>query len=58
MTVGELKDKLNQFTDDTEVLITDGYLLNCYRGAYLVVEYTDMEGAVFCDIGIGHCLEE
>lgn len=43
---------------DQEVLITDGFNARCYRGDYSIVKYTDIDGTVYADIGIGGCLED
>lgn len=48
MTVAELVDKLNCFSANMEVTITDGYDCKCYEGDFVVAEF---EGTV--DIGIG-----
>jgi len=42
---------------DVEVLISDGYRGYFYRGNYKLERYS-MNGEVFVDIAIGHCLEE
>lgn len=40
-----------------EVLITDGFLANCYRGDYDIVAWDEDNGQMCIDIGIGGCLE-
>ncbi len=50
MTVAELIQKLNQFPQDMEVKITDGFNLNFYGGDFTVEVFED-----FVDIGIGGC---
>ncbi len=58
MRVSELKRILNEFDDDLEVLITDGFNARCYRGAFSVESFIDLDGYEFADIGIGGCEEE
>lgn len=58
MTVQELINALKKFNPDTEVLITDGEMVNCYRGDYYIGEFEDIDGKRYVDIGIGGCLEQ
>lgn len=57
MTVKELISELSKYPENTEILITDGYMCNCYRGDYNVQQFVDLDGAVYVDIGIGGALE-
>ena len=43
---------------DREVLITDGIIVNCYRGDYDIGIFEDVDGRSYIDIGIGNCIEE
>lgn len=61
MKISELIAKLQAKQDklgDVEVLITDGFQANCYRGDYEIIEWSDDDGKMCVDIGIGGCLEE
>lgn len=58
MNVGELRAALAAFSDDTEVLITDGFRGLCYRGGFSIEEFEITDGQYACDIGIGGCEEE
>lgn len=51
-----LNDKLNEL-GDVEVLVTDGHNAACYRGNYEIIEWTEDDGTLCVDIGIGGCLE-
>lgn len=53
MKVSELISKLNQFPQDMEVLISDGFKYNFYAGDYEVVEFINEDDQTFVDIGIG-----
>lgn len=60
MTVDEMIAKLSQLRDvyrNVEVLITDGFLANCYRGQYEINAWDEDNGQMCIDIGIGGCLE-
>jgi hypothetical protein len=60
MRVSELIKKLQDQLDvvgDVEVLITDGFQAECYRGDYAVELFVDVDGYSFIDIGIGGCAE-
>lgn len=60
MTVDDMIAKLSQLRDvygNVEVLITDGFLANCYRGQYDIVAWDEDNGQMRIDIGIGGCLE-
>lgn len=59
MKVSEMIHKLSlyqQTLGDVEVLITDGYRAQCYRGDYEIEPWDD-NGSWTIDIGIGGCLE-
>ncbi len=58
MNVGELRAALSAFSDDTEVLVTDGYRGLFYKGAFTVEEFEPVDGQYVCDIGIGGCEED
>ena len=53
MKVKELIELLSKHDSDMDVIISDGYRCNFYRGDYTVSEY---EGCV--DIGVGDWYEE
>ena len=53
MTVAEMIKKLNQFPQDMEVEITDGYNLKFYKGDFCFQEFEGDDGVTFVDIGIG-----
>lgn len=57
MNVGELKAALAAYPDDYEVLVTDGFQCQCYRGDFMVELFVDCDGYSFVDIGIGGCAE-
>lgn len=48
MKVKDLIEKLSKFDSDKEVMISDGYKCNSYKGEFKIKEF---EGEV--DIGIG-----
>ena len=43
---------------DVEVLVTDGFNAECYRGNYEIIKWQDDDGTMTVDIGIGGCREE
>jgi len=57
MRVSELIQKLQAIAEeaggDPDVLITDGFKCECYRGDYAVEVFVDLDGYTFVDIGIG-----
>lgn len=58
-TVSEMIAKLQSLyaeVGDVEVLITDGYQCQGYRGSYDIQKWTE-NGENFVDIGIGGCME-
>ena len=56
MLVKELIEELSKYNQDLEVLITDGYDCNFYRGEYTVTLFKD--DCEYVDIGVGGCREE
>lgn len=42
---------------DCELLITDGWQCECYRGDFVVEPFVDCDGYKYIDIGIGGCRE-
>jgi hypothetical protein len=54
MNVSELIQKLQQFSPDKEVCITDGYECKFYKGEFSVSLFEDGDDS-FVDIGIGGC---
>lgn len=61
MKLGEFVKKLNELRkelrDDTEVLITDCVECSGYRGDFHIQTWTEDDGTVAVDIGIGYCRE-
>lgn len=60
MKISEMIAKLQAKQDklgDVEVLITDGFECNCYRGDYEIIEWQEDDGSMTVDIGIGGCKE-
>ena len=61
MKLGEFVKKLNELReelrDDTEVLITDGVECIGYRGDFHIQTWSEDDGTVAVDIGIGYCRE-
>lgn len=43
---------------DVEVLVTDGFNAECYRGNYEIIKWQEDDGTMTVDIGIGGCREE
>lgn len=56
MLVKDLIRELSQYDPELEVLVTDGYDCNCYRGEYSVTLFKD--DCEYVDIGVGGCREE
>ena len=59
MTVSEMIIQLTEFQKrygDIEVLITDGYECQGYRGNFEIIRWEE-DGKNFVDIGIGGCRE-
>ncbi len=60
MKISEMIAKLSEIQNqigDQEVLITDEYQGNCYRGNYVLGLYKD-GNRLFADIAIGGCMEQ
>jgi hypothetical protein len=57
MKIKELIHFLKDFSEDTEVIITDGYNCNCYSGKFQLQEWKDYDGKIKVDIGVGGCLD-
>ena len=60
MRVSELIAHLERYQaelGDVEVLITDGFNAECYRGDYDIEPWQDDDGKWCIDIGIGGCKE-
>jgi hypothetical protein len=53
MTVAEMIEKLQQFPQDQEVQITDGFQYKCYKGNFEFQLFEDVDGSTFVDIGVG-----
>lgn len=53
MTVAEMIEKLQEFPQDQEVQISDGYRYNFYKGDFDIQPCEDVDGSIFVDIGIG-----
>ena len=45
--------KLQEFPQDQEVQISDGYRYNFYKGDFDIQPCEDVDGSIFVDIGIG-----
>ena len=56
MLVKELIEELSQYNPELEVLVTDGYDGNFYRGEYSITLFKD--DCEYVDIGVGGCREE
>lgn len=60
MKISEMIAQLEKFQrelGDVEVLVTDGFNAECYRGNYEIVKWHDDDGQWCVDIGIGGCKE-
>ena len=53
MTVAEMIEKLQQFSQDQEVQITDGFQYKFYKGNFEFQLFEDTDGSTFVDIGVG-----
>jgi hypothetical protein len=53
MTVAELIEKLQQFPQDQQVKLTDGFKYHFYEGDFEFQMSEDLDGSTFVDIGIG-----
>ena len=53
MNVKDLIAALQQFPDDLEVTITDGYAGSLYAGAFEIKLFDEGEGKLAVDIGVG-----
>ncbi len=53
MTVAEMIEKLQQFPQDQEVQVTDGFQYKFYKGNFEFQLFEDVDGETFVDIGIG-----
>ncbi len=61
MRVSEMIARLERYQaelGDVEVLVTDGFNAECYRGNYEVIKWQEDNGEWCVDIGIGGCREE
>jgi len=58
MKVSEMIKILSHYPDSMEIIITDGFQGNFYRGEYSITEFEDVDGQVYVDIGIGGQLED
>ena len=53
MTVAELIAKLQEFPQDMEVEITDGFKWHTYKGDFPIQIFEDVDGTKVVDIGVG-----
>ena len=53
MKVSEMIEILQSFSEDLDVLISDGYDLRFYSGEYDIQLWEDEDGVERVDIGIG-----
>jgi hypothetical protein len=53
MTVAEMIEKLQQFPQDQQVKMTDGFKYHFYEGDFEFQLFEDVDGETFVDIGIG-----
>lgn len=44
---------LEDYNDDTEIIITDGFNCRCYRGNFQLQEWKTEDGNLAIDIGVG-----
>ena len=61
MRITEMIERLSALRTelgDVEVLVTDGFNAECYRGSYEIIKWQDDDGVMTVDIGIGGCKEE
>lgn len=57
MTIEEMIKHLEVFPKDWEVLITDGFKCNYYKGYYKILPWEYDDGKMCIEIGIGGCGE-
>lgn len=60
MRVSEMIARLERYQaelGDVEVLVTDGFNAECYRGNYEIIKWQEDDGTMTVDIGIGGCRE-
>lgn len=60
MKISEMVERLQALQEqngDLELLITDGFNAECYRGDYEVCLFMDIDNKIYADIGIGGCKE-
>lgn len=55
MTVAEMIAKLQEFPQDQQVKITDGFQYKFYKGDFEFQLFEDVDGETFVDIGVGGC---
>ena len=53
MTVAEMIEKLQQFPQDQEVQVTDGFGYKFYKGNFEFQLFEDVDGTTFVDISVG-----
>jgi hypothetical protein len=53
MTVAEMIQKLQEYPQDLEVKITDGFRFQLYKGDFESQLFEDVDGTQMVDIGIG-----
>jgi hypothetical protein len=58
MTVAEMIQKLQEYPQDLEVKITDGFRYQFYEGDFEFQLFEDVDGTQMVDIGIGGFDEE
>lgn len=60
MRITEMIERLGALYEelgDVEVLITDGFDAQCYKGSYEIRKWKEDDGTMTVDIGIGGCKE-
>jgi hypothetical protein len=58
MTVAEMIQKLQEYPQDLEVKITDGFRYQFYEGDFEFHLFEDVDGTQMVDIGVGGFDEE
>ena len=58
MTVAEMIQKLQEYPQNLEVKITDGFRYHFYEGDFEFQLYEDVDGTQMVDIGVGGYDEE
>lgn len=58
MTVTEMIQKLQEYPQDLEVKITDGFRYQFYEGDFEFQLFEDVDGTQMVDIGVGGFDEE